>query len=354
MIKYIGSKRVLVPLISEIVERISLASNSRTVVDLFSGTARVGHALKSKGFYVVSNDIHHYAYTLAKALVEANQERYPREAIEKILKELNSIPPKRGWFTKTYCEEARFFQPKNGERIEAIREYIEEKYSEDDTLKAILLTSLMLAADKVDSTTGVQMAFLKTWAPRSFNDLRLEYPPILPGEGKAILGDAIEVAPQVEAEIAYLDPPYNQHSYLGNYHIWETLVLWDNPKTYGVARKREDTRTRKSPFNSKKLAKKALEQVVFGLRSEHVVLSFNNEGFLGKREIEEMMKERGYLVVISKRYRRYVGSLIGIYNHLGELVGEVSHTENREYLFISTSSKKVYDSLSQIGERLSD
>lgn len=59
-----------------------------------------------------------------------------------------------------------FFHPKNGERIDAIREAIAAK-NLDPELEAILLTSLMEAADRVDFTTGVQMAYLKRWAPRA-------------------------------------------------------------------------------------------------------------------------------------------------------------------------------------------
>lgn len=129
-------------------------------------------------------------------------------------------------------------------------------------MKAILLTSLLLAADKVDSTTGVQMAYLKEWAPRAFNDLKLEYPPLLPGPGRALLGDALDLVEGIEADLFYLDPPYNQHSYLANYHIWETLVLWDKPETYGIAKKRLDVRLRKSAFNSKRSAKEALGKVL--------------------------------------------------------------------------------------------
>jgi adenine-specific DNA-methyltransferase len=227
---------------------------------------------------------------------------------------------------------------------------IEERYGEDPTLKAILLTSLILAADKVDSTTGVQMAYLKEWAPRSYNDLRLEYPPLLPGEGLALLGDAVEVVGEVEAEILYLDPPYNQHSYLGNYHIWETLALWDRPRTYGVARKREDVRHRKSPFNSKRLAKEALARLLSKAQAHHVLLSFNNEGFLGTEDIEGLLKEWGYTLRLSRRHKRYVGALIGVYNPRGEKVGTVSHTENTEFLFVATRSRKVYHRLASLLE----
>jgi len=352
LIKYIGSKRSLVPWILDVVTTISRVSQAKRVADLFSGSARVSHALKSRGFYVIANDYYHYAFTIAKALIEADRREYPEEKLNPILKHLSHLPPKRGWFTQTYCEEARFFQAKNGERIEAIREYIEEHYADDPTLKAILLTSLILAADKVDSTTGVQMAYLKDWAPRSYNDLRLEYPPLLPGPGMAFLGDAIEVVEQVEADILYLDPPYNQHSYLGNYHIWETIVLWDKPKTYGVARKREDVKYRKSPFNSRRLAKEALSRLLSRARAPHIVLSFNNEGFFTAQEIEDLLKEWGYVVRLSRRHKRYIGAVIGIYNPRGEKVGTTSHTENTEFLFVATHSRKVYEEFAHLSERV--
>jgi adenine-specific DNA-methyltransferase len=208
-----------------------------------------------------------------------------------------------------------------------------------------------LAADKVDSTTGVQMAYLKKWAPRSYNDLQLEYPPLLPGKGLALLGDALDVVGEVEADILYLDPPYNQHSYLGNYHIWETIVLWDRPKTYGVAQKREDVRYRKSPFNSRRLAKEALSRLLSRAKAPHIVLSFNNEGFFTAREIEEMLKDKGYVVRLSRKHRRYIGAVIGVYNPRGEKVGTTSHTENTEFLFVATSSRKVYEELAPMSEK---
>ena len=203
MVKYIGSKRALLPWIVETIEIIRTVETVNTVVDLFSGSARVGHALKAKGFEVTANDINSYAFVLARALIEADARKYDQPYISKILKELMEVEPVFGWFTKTYCENAKYFQPKNGAKIEAIREEIEKKYSSDTLLKDILLTSLILAADKLDSTTGIQMAYLKDWAPRAQNDLRLEYPPLLPGEGKAFQGDAIEMAGQLNADIFY-------------------------------------------------------------------------------------------------------------------------------------------------------
>ncbi|MCS6922859.1 MAG: DNA adenine methylase [Fimbriimonadales bacterium] len=346
MIKYIGSKRALTRWIRDVVNRVHAVSPIRTIADLFSGSARVAHAFKAQGYFVHANDHNTYAYILAQALVEADRTQYPPERIQPILQRLMQLPPKHSWFTHTYCEQARYFRPENGARIEAIREAIDAY--DDPLLRAILLTSLMLAADKVDSTTGLQMAYLKEWAPRAYNPLVLEYPPLLPGAGKAYQADALEIAGALEADLFYLDPPYNQHSYLANYHVWETLVLWDNPETYGVARKRADVKQRKSPFNSRVQAREAIAYLVKQIRSPHILVSFNNEGYLTREEIENILREWGYVVCLERIHRRYVGALIGIHNPQGEKVGQVSHTHNREMLFLATKHKSVYETL--VGE----
>lgn len=343
MIKYIGSKRALARWIMGIVAQVHALTSVRTVVDLFSGSARTAHAFKAQGYFVLANDHNTYAYVLAQALVEANRNDYPPERVQPILNELMQLPPTPSWFTRTYCEEARYFRPENGARIEAIREAID--HYNDPLLRAILLTSLMLASDKVDSTTGLQMAYLKEWAPRAFNPLKLEYPPLLVGAGKAYQADALELAGALEADLFYLDPPYNQHSYLANYHVWETLVLWDNPETYGVARKRVDVKVRKSVFNSRARAREAMTHLVSRIRAQHILVSFNNEGYLTRDDIEAILNDWGYVVCFERTHRRYVGALIGIHNPQGEKVGQVSHTHNREMLFLATKHKRVYETL---------
>jgi adenine-specific DNA-methyltransferase len=232
---------------------------------------------------------------------------------------------------------SRFFQPKNGERVDAIRDAIAAK-SLAPELEAVLLVSLMEAADRVDSTTGVQMAYLKQWAARAHNELQLRVPDVLPralhGKGRAIEGDALEVAAEVDADVAYLDPPYNQHKYLGNYHVWETLVRWDRPEVYGVACKRLDTKERSSDFNSRVRFEQTFAELVRRVRARHLVVSFNDEGFLGPERAVEILSSRGPVRVIEHDYKRYVGAQIGIFNPKGQRVGEVSHLRNRELLYV--------------------
>jgi adenine-specific DNA-methyltransferase len=327
LIKYIGSKRVLVPWIMEVSAELE---NVQTVIDVFSGTSRVAVAFKEQGRFVHANDTMTYAWVLAQALVAADSRDYPLSVVQPWIDRLNSLDPVDGWFTETYCRTSRYFKEESGRRIDAIRPAIEEVT--EPGLKAILLTSLMLAADKVDSTTGLQMAYLKGWAPRASNALTLKVPTLLPGPGKATQEDAVNL--KASADLAYLDPPYNQHSYLGNYHVWETLILNDHPETYGIAQKRTDCKIRKSPFNTKSTALQSMKSVIQNLDCRYLLVSFSDEGYISREEMEELLSERGAVISYERPHRRYIGAQIGIHNLKGERVGEVSHVKNREFLFL--------------------
>lgn len=339
MIKYIGSKRTLVP---TILKAVGDRPEAATIIDLLSGTSRVGHALKRAGYRVLANDHNAYAATLARCYVEADAEDVVSDA-GRLVREFNDLPGKPGYFTQTFCERSRFFQPKNGARVDAIREAIAAK-GLDPELEAVMLVSLMEAADRVDSTTGLQMAYLKSWAPRAHNDLELRVPDVLPraphGKGLATCLDAFEAAASLEGDIAYIDPPYNQHSYLGNYHIWESLVRWDKPEVYGVACKRVDVRERQSVFNSKPRFAGAMRRLLEAVRAPVLIVSFSNEGYLSREEMESMLAGlwggAGRVTTIECEFKRYVGAQIGIYNPQGQKVGRVSHLRNKEFLYVAS------------------
>ncbi len=337
MIKYLGSKRKLLPLIVETVRR---TGEARSVIDLFSGTSRVGHALKAAGYRVSTNDHNAYAATLARCYIQADRDDVLRD-VERLVEEFNALPGKGGYFTETFCRESRFFQPKNGERVDAIREAIAAKGLPPE-LEAVMLVSLMEAADRVDSTTGVQMAYLKSWAARASNDLQLRVPAVLPrarhGKGQAHCLDALDAAKLLAADVAYIDPPYNQHSYLGNYHVWESLVRWDKPPVYGIACKRIDCKDRRSIFNSKPRFAAAMKELLHAVQANVLVVSFNNEGYMDKATMETLLGElfdgQGKVTTIESDYKQYVGAQIGIHNLRGEKVGKVSHLRNKEYLYV--------------------
>ncbi len=143
----------------------------------------------------------------------------------------------------------------------------------------------------------------------------------------------------------YLDPPYNQHRYFTNYHVWETLVRWDAPEHYGVACKRIDSRDEatKSVFNSKRAMPAALSSVIGRTRAEVVVVSYNDESWITSEEMVRVLREAGHedVRLVAFDSKRYVGAQIGIFNPAGERVGSVSHLRNTEYLFIAGPAAKV-------------
>ena len=296
MIKYLGSKRRLVPVLGDLFAR----SGASTALDLFTGTTRVAQEFKRRGADVTAVDTARYAEVFARCHIATDGATVDRRQLDEALAHLSSLPGTPGYVTETFCVRSRYFQPFNGERIDAIRDALAADFA-DSPLYPILLTSLIDAADRVDSTTGLQMAYVKEWSPRSFNRLELRVPELLDGPGRAVRGDATEVVHQLpEVDLAYLDPPYNQHRYFTNYHIWETLVAWDAPEPYGVACKRMDSRdsATKSAFNVKREMPLALRQLIAGVRAEVVVLSYNNESWVTLDELVDMCSVHGHVAVL--------------------------------------------------------
>ena len=339
MIKYLGSKRALLP----VLETLFVASKATTAVDLFTGTTRVAAAMKQIGMQVTAVDTASYSEVFSKTFIELDAKDADLRELSDAVNSLNSISGTSGYFTEVFCENARFFQPKNGQRIDAVRSAIESDYKHS-WMYFPLLSSLLIAADKVDSTTGVQMAYLKAWSRRSSLELELQVPQLLPGPGRSVRGDAIEQIPNLGSfDLAYLDPPYNQHRYFGNYHIWETLVRWDKPDYYGIANKRIDARSNenKSAFNSKLTLPSALAKLITGLDAKTLVLSYNNESWLSRRQLSDMCSSYESVEILDFDSKRYVGSQIGGYNQSGRLVGKPGAHRNLEHIVIAGSQQIV-------------
>lgn len=333
MIKYIGSKRSLLPHIVGIVRALPRV---RRVADLFTGSTRVARALKAAGFEVVANDIATYSAVLARTYVEQDARRVDREALAETIARLDALPDADGYFTETFCRRARYFQPHNGMRVDAIRPAI-DAIASDEIEHATLVTALLEAADRVDSTAGVQMAYLKNWSIRSHRRLTLRVPELLEGSGESLQLDAAAAARAIgEVDVCYLDPPYNQHSYYSNYHVWETLVRGDAPEVYGRACKRVDCRTTKSEYNSRVRSWGAFVDLVSSVRARHVLVSFSDEGFFDLGSITGILGDCfGEVACAGFDSRRYIGAQIGVFNLRGERVGDASHLRNTEYLILA-------------------
>lgn len=340
MIKYLGSKRILVPHIV----RVAKVSGCKTGLDLFTGTTRVAQGLKKAGMSITANDLASYSRVFSDCYIATDKRSINLKDLEMAIEYLNNMEVgDSGYFTEMFCEKARFFQPKNGRKIDTIRKEIEEGFK-GDVLCPVLLTSLIEAADRVDSTCGQQMAFLKKWSKRSFNDLELRVPDLINGDGATLCMDAEKVIDGSEYyDFIYIDPPYNNHSYFANYHIWETLVRMDEPDVYGVVNKRVDARedVNKSIFNRKKEMPPALFNIIDKANCGVLVVSYNSESWVEPEQIFYAIKNRFEdSLVLSFDYKRYVGAQIGVYNNKGDVAGEVTHLKNKEYLFVGCDREK--------------
>src|SRR5262249_11809550 len=142
----------------------------------------------------------------------------------------------------------RPWQIHNTRKLDGIREEI-ERLSLNPIENAVVLTSLILALDEVDSTLGHFVSYLREWSPRSYNDLILRVPRLFVSGQKheVFKHDIFDVVQNSESDLAYFDPPYGSNNekmppsrvrYASYYHLWTSICLFDKPPLFGKARRR--------------------------------------------------------------------------------------------------------------------
>lgn len=354
-IKYAGSKLKLLPNILEMTKR----TGAKTVLDGFSGTTRVSQAFAKRGYSVVCNDIAAWSEVFACCYL-LNRKR--REDYKSLIDHLNSVPPVDGWFTEHYGGEPnggcaiqgdglkKPWQKHNTRKLDGIRQEIEH-LSLNKVEKAVALTSLILALDRVDSTLGHFVSYLNDWSPRSYNRLILTVPDIgvAQTDHQVFRKDIFDLVPRVSTDLAYFDPPYGSNNekmppsrvrYASYYHIWTTVCLFDKPKLYGKANRREDTsdtvaasvfeefrRDREGGF----VAVKAIERLIKATQARWIILSYSSGGRATADELDDVMRRHGHLLeVIELDYRKNV--MAGM-RWTNEWLREAEQP-NREFLFL--------------------
>jgi adenine-specific DNA-methyltransferase len=344
LIPYIGNKRKLLPLIAEAVAQTGVVRG--TYVDLFTGSTVVARLAKSVGLRVVANDWEPYAHAIASGTVAVN--RVPRfEALcgaERVYAELNDLPGVDGYVTQHLCpaddsrpdpdRERLFFTRANGRRIDAVRERIAEWDSRGllgDDERAYLLSSLVYAVSYVSNTSGLFKGFHHGWGGKTgtalyriLSPLTLRPPAVLDNgepnlatrrDARLLVNELRTVCGETP-EIVYLDPPYNQHPYGSNYHVLNTVVLWDKPalppethvngKRVNKSAIRTDWRTqRRSAYNSTREAPVALAELVDAIDARWLLMSYSTDGNIPVERVLTTLAARGRLTVTMRRYKRY-------------------------------------------------
>ncbi len=337
LIPYIGNKRKLLGVIGEAMERTGIRGG--VFFDAFAGSGVVSRFAKTAGFRVISNDWEPYSRVINHAYIATNTP--PPFAhfggMEEAFAVLNSLRGERGYIASHYCpaddehydvaRERMFYTQTNGRRIDAIREAIQRWREEGRIGPAehdILLASLIFQASYCSNTSGVFKGFHRGWGGatrtawyriRSFLTL---HPPILLDNGlsnEVFSEDAADLADRIECDIAYLDPPYNQHQYGANYHLLNTVALWDKPEISATisgngardkAAIRRDWRTlRRSDYCYRSTALRAFDDLVSRLKARWILVSYSTEGIIPLEDMLQALARRGALDVVVRQYKRY-------------------------------------------------
>lgn len=342
-VKYIGSKAALLTEIHAFVSEHLPADSPKTLIDVFTGTTRVAQSFRANGWAVHTSDLSWASEAYAEAFLKRTPTSGAR--IPQLLEKLRSLPGESDWITKSYCDVVtaeggvvKMWKPENGTKADAMRNQIAtlEAAGEINHHEAMILVAcLLFALDKVDSSVGVQQAYLKNWAARASNPLDLIDLPFPTGPvGTHIVGNALTNTYPCST-VAYLDPPYSAHSYATYYHIWDSITRWDKPAVGLKTNRRADRisgsdtqdESMNSLWNSKRTALEAFLTLIHRLPVKYVVISYNDESLVPLDTLVAALKEIYSITVKKIPYKRNIMAQIG-----NAAANEEHVTENHEVL----------------------
>lgn len=338
LIPYLGNKRKLLPLIKRALDASGVTGG--TFLDLFAGSGVVSRLAKTLGFAVTANDWEPYSAAINGCYIANNRWDETQDFTwlggpDRAFVHLNGLPPALGYASEHWCpdddenpdvaRERMFFTQENGRRIDSVREELttwQNIGAVSPREVSAVLASLVYAASYVSNTSGLFNGFHNGWGGKTGTALyriRSRMTLALPrlcdnGRSNEVLAcDAQVLAETGRAwDVAYLDPPYNQHPYGSNYHILNSLVLWDKPEVSADIKRgeksaiRQDWKTaRRSLYTYKSEATGAFTRLVGALRVGIILVSYSTEGLIPLGTMVAAMGERGAMDVVFQPYKRY-------------------------------------------------
>ncbi len=330
--RYIGNKYKLTNWIFSILSR---ECSGDSFADLFAGTGVVGAAAGRYFGKIILNDFLYSNYVVYKAFFEKGH--WDRKKMDSIINYYNGIcleSLSENYFSKNFG--AKYFSKNSSKAIGFIRQHIEEnkRYFNRKEYN-ILLASLIYSADKIANTVGHYDAYFKKKRVKDSFCMRL-INPIETGSFSIFREDANLLVKKVQADVVYIDPPYNSRQYSRFYHILETLTKWDCPKLYGVALKPQ--RENMSDY-CRENARHKFSELVGGINAKYAVVSYNNtytskssssQNKISLEEIKDILSKKGETRIFEKYYRYFNAGSTNFNNH-------------KEYLFVTRvqHSKKI-------------
>ena len=312
--KYLGSKVRLLDFIER--EILSAAGKVGSFFDGFAGTGVVADRMRSYTSRLTLVDNLASNYSINRAFFTSSEANVRIAYVADALRELNQLEPAHGYAREHYG--GRYFTHDNAGRIDAIRDRIALRMRDRDCTEQeqhVLIASLLLAADKVANTVGQYDAYLKSLGSAAYDAngrhvvdsnvygrLRLRMPVLrFAADATVLRADVNEVAADHEADVAYLDPPYNDRQYVDCYHVLENITRWTKPPLHGKTRK-FDRDALKSDYSRRRTARAAFARLVERVRARLIVVSYSNEGLMSVDDLRETLATRGPTTIESSDY----------------------------------------------------
>jgi adenine-specific DNA-methyltransferase len=322
--RYTGSKAKLIDWIFTLIKQ---ECKGEVFADIFAGTGVVAAEATKSFKSIILNDFLFSNEIIYKAFFK--NEDWDKDKLKIVINNYNALNPNEiedNYFSSNFGD--KYFDLEVSKLVGFIRNDIEvNKKQLNDKEYSILLASLIYSIDRIANTVGHFDAYIrKTPIDKKLNLKLIE--PILGVKSQIYRQDANLLAKKIIADVVYIDPPYNSRQYSRFYHVFETLIKWDNPKLYGVALKPEPENT--SEY-SKTSAPKVFNDLIEDLNCKYIVVSYSNnynpkshssKNKITLEQIENSLNQKGK----TKKYTR---------SHKFFNSGKTNFDNHQELLFIT-------------------
>ena len=323
--RYTGSKLKISDWIISLITKHCIGNR---FFEVFAGTSIISSKIAQKMQTVILNDTLYANNIIYKAFYSKGDfDFYKLYNFKDKLNYTKTI----GYFSKNYGN--KYFSLNDCIKIEHIRNLIENEKN-NFTLKeyAILIASLIYSMDKCANTVGHFDSYRQGVLLHDRFEFNFIKPFEFDTEFQIYKKDANELVREVSSDIAYIDPLYNSRQYCQFYHIYETIVHWNNPELFGTALKP------KSELLSDYCRVKApivFEDLIKNINSRFIVVSYNNtykskssssKNKITLEEIETILNKKGEVKIFQTEHKFFNA-------------GKTAFSDHKEILFIV----KIYE-----------
>lgn len=321
IINYLGSKVRLSGWITNTIKKTieidGLDISNMKFCEPFAGTGIISRLMANEVKSIVANDIEYYSYILNSTfLMSVNNVNLDLIKVESLIDTLNSLVPVTGMIYRNYCSPddtslngARlYFKSRNGAKIDAIRQHIRFLFRSrriNVFERFFLISSLIMAADKVSNCASMYGAYLKDLKSSAMRDLQLEMPIVNPENppSSVFWMDARNLLTMVQGDILYIDPPYNKRQYGANYHLLNTIALYDDFKLIPKGKTGLRPDYNKSAWCYRAKCEAELDELISLANYNFIFMSYNDQGLID--DPRAIMNRYGRCDVISRLYNTY-------------------------------------------------